>query len=361
MKFVHIADMHFDSPFVNLSDKDMLGDLRRLEQRKIFRKIIDYIKEYKIEYFFMSGDLYEHEYIRQSTIEYINNLFKEIPETKIFITPGNHDPYLKNSYYNKFNWNINVKIFKSQIEKIETDVADIYGFGFEDFYCYNSGIEELEIDNKKKINILITHGSLDAGCSDEKNYNSLSSKKLREKAFDYIALGHIHKSDYNTVEKQRIVYPGSTSALGFDELGQHGMIVGELTKEEIKLEFIPLDEECFVKKEIDITNSISKEEIIETINNLEVNKNEYVEIVLIGNRSFEIDKYDLLKYIMNDRIIKIKDQTKLAYNLEKLANDTTLKGIFIKEMLKGLNKENITQEERKILAKAIEIGLEALE
>ena len=109
MKFVHIADMHFDSPFVNLSDKDILGDLRRLEQRKIFKKVIDYIKEHKIEYFFISGDLYEHEYVKQSTIEYINNLLKEIPETKIFIAPGNHDPYLKNSYYNKFTCSKNVK------------------------------------------------------------------------------------------------------------------------------------------------------------------------------------------------------------------------------------------------------------
>lgn len=361
MKFVHIADMHFDSPFVNLSDKDILGDLRRMEQRKIFKKVIDYIKEHKIEYFFISGDLYEHEYIKQSTIEYINNLFKEIPETKIFIAPGNHDPYLKNSYYNKFTWSKNVKIFKSEIERIETEDIDIYGFGFEDFYCYNSGIEELEIENKEKINILITHSSLDGGRDDEKNYNSLSLKKLREKNFDYIALGHIHKLDYNTSENQRIVYPGSTSALGFDELGEHGMIVGELTKEELKLEFIPLDEEHFVKKELDVTNIISKEELIEIINDFEVNKNEYIEIVLIGNRNFEINKYDLLKYIANDRIIKIKDQTKMVYDLEKMTNEATLKGIFAKEMLNRLNQEDITQEEKEIIEKAIEIGFEALE
>ena len=43
MKFIHIADMHFDSPFVNLSDKDGLGDLRRLEQRKVFKKVTEYI------------------------------------------------------------------------------------------------------------------------------------------------------------------------------------------------------------------------------------------------------------------------------------------------------------------------------
>ena len=57
MKFVHIADMHFDSPFTTLSDKGNLGEKRRIEQRKIFKKVIDYIKENNIEYLFISGDL----------------------------------------------------------------------------------------------------------------------------------------------------------------------------------------------------------------------------------------------------------------------------------------------------------------
>ena len=111
MKFVHIADMHFDSPFVNLSDKNILGDLRRLQQRKVFKKVIEYCKENEVEYLFISGDLYEHKYVKLSTIEYINQLFKEIPRVQVIIAPGNHDPYIKNSYYNKFNWNENVKIF----------------------------------------------------------------------------------------------------------------------------------------------------------------------------------------------------------------------------------------------------------
>ena len=38
MRFIHMADMHFDSPFTVLSNKEELGDLRRLEQRKIFKK-----------------------------------------------------------------------------------------------------------------------------------------------------------------------------------------------------------------------------------------------------------------------------------------------------------------------------------
>ena len=38
---------------------------------------------------------------------------------------------------------------------------------------------------------------------------------LEEKGFDYIALGHIHKTNYS--EKEKIIYPGSTMSLGFDE------------------------------------------------------------------------------------------------------------------------------------------------
>ena len=185
--------------------------------------------------------------------------------------------------------------------------------------------------------------------------------ELEEKGFDYVALGHIHKLDYNTQENQRIVYPGSTVSLGFDELGKHGMIVGDVEKEKIKLEFIPLDEKEFKLKEIDVTEIISKEELIEKINELNFNENELIEIILIGKRNFEIDRYELYKLISNDKVIKIKDKTKINYDLEKLSNDTTLKGLFAKEMLAKLNEENIPEEQKEIIEKAVEIGMEAID
>ena len=145
MKFIHMADMHFDAPFTNLSDKENFGNIRRMEQRAVFKKIIDYIKDNDIKYLFISGDLYEHQHIRNTTINYINNLFKEIPNTKIFISPGNHDPYLNNSIYANFNWNNNVIIFNSNIKKYSYEDVDIYGYGFTDFYCENSIINNLKI------------------------------------------------------------------------------------------------------------------------------------------------------------------------------------------------------------------------
>ena len=125
---------------------------RRLEQRDALKKVIQYIKDNNIGYLFISGDLYEQEYIQQSTVEYCNRQFREIPNTKIFIAPGNHDPYLKNSYYKNFIWSANVHIFNGEAQKYEEDDAIIYGSGFTDFYNNSEDIENIVLDNKGKAN-----------------------------------------------------------------------------------------------------------------------------------------------------------------------------------------------------------------
>ena len=360
MKFVHLADIHFDSPFINLSDRENLGDIKRLEQRKVFKKVIEYIKENVIDFLFIAGDLYEQQYIRKSTIEYINELFKEIPNTKIYISPGNHDPYIKNSYYNQFKWNDNVYIFSSKFKRLTSDNVDIYGYGFDDFYCTDCGIENLEIEDKNKTNILVIHSTIDGANLEEKQYNSIPRRVLEEKGFDYVATGHIHKLDYNTYPNQKIVYPGSLISLGFDELGEHGMIVGEIQEDkQLKIQFVPLSEDNFEEIEFDVTDIISKDELIEKINDLDIQNNQLIKVILTGKRNFEIDRYEIYKLLTNERIIKIRDHTRIEYDLEKIANNHTLKGLFAKEILK--EKENAGEEELTIIEKAVEIAFEALE
>ena len=355
MKFVHIADMHFDTSFTQLNNSH-LGTLRRLDQRKLLKKVIEYIKNNNVEYLFISGDLYEHKYIRESTIEYINKLFKEINNTKIFITPGNHDPYLKNSFYSKYKWNENVHIFGPNISKIEDDNINIYGYGFNDFYYTNPEIENFELEDKNKINILITHGTLNGTNNIERQYNAISKATLQKIGFDYVALGHIHKTNYN--EEKNIIYPGSLISMGFDELGPHGMIVGNINKNELNLQFIQVDESEFKIINVDVTEMISIDELIENIDNLHTNENDYYEVYLVGKRKFEIDKYALKKMIRNERIIKLKNLTKRDYDVQKIANENTLKGLFVKEILNRMDNSNT---EKELLENALEIGLEILD
>lgn len=357
MKFVHIADMHLDANFNSLNCIENLPEKRRLEQRKIMKKIIDYIKENDIEYLFIAGDLYEQEYIRRSTMEYINKLFEEIPDTKIFISPGNHDPLLKNSFYNTYNFSNNVHIFGKNIEKVEEDGVDIYGFGFTDFYCKNSEIENIKIEDKSKINILLVHGSLDGGNDDYREYNPLSKKSLNKLGFDYIALGHIHKKSYDEEIDQRIVYPGSTMALGFDELGTHGMVVGEFTNRDLKLDFVRLDDREYKEIEIDVSKMESVSDIVQEIDMQDTNSADFYKIILTGKRSFKIETKEIRRLLDNDNIVKLKDNTKIAYNINEISLQNDIKGMFVKKVLEKYEANLIDKE---TMEKVIEYGLEVL-
>ena len=44
MKFIHTADIHFDSPFATLAGKGKFAQERRLEQRKVMKEMVEYIK-----------------------------------------------------------------------------------------------------------------------------------------------------------------------------------------------------------------------------------------------------------------------------------------------------------------------------
>lgn len=222
MTFVHIADVHFDTPFLFLDAKADLGVRRRIEQREAFKRTIDFVKNHEIDYLFISGDLFDQQYVRLTTIEYINDCFLKIPNTKIYVSPGNHDPFVKNSPYNTYNWASNVHIFVSDIGKYEEDDVDVYGYGFDNPYVENSEIGNIKIEDKNKINILVTHGAIDSSLLEDRNYNPIKRKDLLNLGFEYIAMGHIHKKDY---EGKHICYPGSLVSLGFDEPGEHGMLV----------------------------------------------------------------------------------------------------------------------------------------
>ena len=348
MKFIHIADMHFDKPFTIL-EKNGLSESRRIEQRNVFTKMINYIKQNNIEYLFIAGDLYEHEYVRKSTIEFVNNCFKQLENTKVYIAPGNHDPYINNSYYNKFAWNENVKIF-TNIEKVENENIVIYGYGFTDFSSKAISLPQ-NID-ETKVNILAMHSDVN-GAKKEGEHNPILESTLNSSRFDYVALGHIHKK---SLDNLKAVYPGSMFAGGFDELGEHGMLEGEINPEtkQISVKFIPLDNKEFVKEEIEISNINSEEELIENIAQKERKENKYYEYIFVGNKNIEINTNKLLKLIEDKKVIKLKDQSKLKYNLEQISKEKSLKGIFVKELLKEINEDESNKDE---ILRVIEIGL----
>ena len=122
-------------------------------------------------------------------------------------------------------------------------------------------------------------------------------------------------------------------------------------------EFVELDDKEFVSFEQNIDNIDSKEELVEKINELNLDENKLYEIILIGNRNFEMNNREIFKLINKENILKIKDNTDIKYNLDEIKNEKTLRGLFVKELLKKKEENIYSQEE---INKALEIGLNSL-
>lgn len=129
----------------------------------------------------------------------------------------------------------------------------------------------------------------------------------------------------------------------------------EKNKNKIKINFIKLDNRIFEEINLDISEINSEEELIEKINSIKLEENNLYKIILTGIKNIEINKNEINKLIEKNNIIKIKDKTEIKYNLNKLAEQKNLKGIFVKKILE---KENLDEEELKM---AIEIGLKIFE
>ena len=382
MKFIHIADSHLDAKFDNLIGRENLSQKRNIEQREVFTKVIEYAKNNSIDYIFISGDLYEDSNININTIEYINELFKRIPDVKIIITPGNHDPYIKNSIYDTYKFNENVYVFNEyRVDKKEFNDADIYGFAFTDFFEDSIDLSNIELD-KNKINIFVLHGDLNASQEQEYKFNPISEKTLKDIGFNYVALGHIHKNNYD--DSKNILYPGSLASLGFDEPNLHGMIVGEIDQDSVKTKFIPLDNREFKQIELDLDGVLDENDLVYKINELvqndiEKSKNElknskenvtsnydfsYIdedkytimyEVYLTGNRTFEINLKRINSLVDNEQILKIKDKTQMNIDLDSIAKENTLRGLFVQKVL---DKQGEYSKEE--IEKALELGLESM-
>lgn len=343
MKFIHIADVHFDMPLIVLKNNRELVKKRRAEQRQVFKDVIKLAKDEEIDCLFISGDLFEQKYIEKSTIEFIISSLQLIPNVKVFITPGNHDPYIKNSPYKTYAWPSNVKIFNKDISKISCGDADIYGFGFEEYEIQENNLKDLKIENPAKINILITHGNLIG----KSHYNDLDIKDLEK--FDYVALGHIHAKKIDN----KIVYPGSLLSCGFDECGEHGLVIGEITKNDLKYEFKNMEYHHFEVKDIDISDAKIPSDVIDKLN---IGEDIY-QIILKGQKNLDIKELITQIKLSFTNVCDIKNETYLPYNLEEIATQKNIKGIFTKKMLELLNNE---PENKEVIEKAIEITYSSL-
>jgi exonuclease SbcD len=366
IRILHCGDLHFDTPFRELSGKK--AEARKEDLRETWGKIIDLIKKEEIQLVLMSGDLFDNGRIMKTTLEYLIKKLQEISPTPVFISPGNHDPYASNSYYQIIDWPDNVHIFGSTLEKVLLPQLGtcIYGIGFSKPYQRESLIRNFCVEDEKYINLMVLHGDVVSKGQDS-NYNPITLEDIQKSKLDYLALGHQHSySEINRTANTFWGYSGNPEGRGFDEQGSKGVLIGDIGKGYCRLNFYETCKRKYWEKKVDIGDAITYEEIIEQIYK-QVKygdpEQDLYKIILTGELS---EKFKVDPFIVQQKLasafyfIKIVEDTKIKIDYDTLEKTFSLKGIFVRKIREKMkHAQDETQKRR--LELALKLGLYALE
>ena len=380
IRLVHTADLHLGSSFATLPE---LAEILQQEQMQQFLQIIEYCRQQKTDLLLLAGDLFEQAVPAPALLAGVRDALRLIPETEIFIAPGNHDPVCPDSPWVNDIWPENTHIFRSGLEKVELGKFStcVYGAAFCSSAAVSPLVEPKEFDlDKAKINILLLHGDL-VGTGQSSAYNPIDRNWLQNSGFDYVALGHIHQG-HTRPEKFAhsntfYAYSGCPAGRGFDETGGRGIIFGDLKKigqegaagrglrTDADLRQVEITARRFQHLHIDITGCQNQDEIYGEIKEqMEKTGSSWTQdlykISLTGALEDDIQPLPAVLRSRLEREVffcKIIDNTTKAYNLPAIAGEHSLLGAFVRSVLEQDEPDwNQLSDEK---ARILQTGLQA--
>lgn len=368
VKILHTADMHLDSPFT-LSDAS-LSQARRADLRSDFCALMMYVKDQKIDLLLIAGDMFEHEYATKETVELVTKEFARVPECRIIIAPGNHDPYTPTSIYKKAQFPDNVYIFNESTPSsfyFEDLNTQVHGYAFTSSVMERNpfvGNHPLYAD---RINILLGHGDTSSPIS---KYCPITESDIADSGYDYMALGHIHAGKEPTrVGDTVYAYCGCLEGRDYSEAGHKGALYGEFIKDENGFRYdikpIRFSKRRYASHRLNVTGCCETEELIKEISQKIISKgygeDTLLRVILEGNvsPSLVISKPEIEAGIRKLYSFELVDKTLPLFDIDRLKNDPTIKGAFFDALLPLLEGED--REQRETAALALRYGLGAID
>lgn len=364
IKILHCGDMHFDTPFKELNNK--LSIVSKEELLEVLSTIIDICKSNSVDIMLMAGDIFDNLTVNKKTLAFIKNQLERIENVKVFISPGNHDPYNTNSFYKLIEWPSNVHVFKSGMESVYIEELNtiVWGAAFNKPHIKESLLKGVNAETSH-INLMVLHGEISQS-EGANGYNPITLNDIGECGVDYLALGHRHS--YSGILRERNTcysYAGCPQGRGFDEIGDKGIVLGEVYKGAVDLQFIRTSKRNYYVREIDISKAFTNEEIKSIILKdirKEDRENNFYKIVLVGAVETYLNlKEEVIFEKLKDEFyfVKVVDKTEIKIDFDEISKDYSLKGIFVAKLLKEL-EENSDEEESDVIKMALKLGVSCL-
>jgi DNA repair exonuclease SbcCD nuclease subunit len=373
IKILHCADLHLGSELTAVPGR---ARERRQELLKTFRKITNICQDENIDLLLIAGDLFEGANIDGSTIQSVKEYLGSLDKTIAAIAPGNHDYASVDSPYADEDWPDNVVVFRAGLEAREFPEHGftIWGAAFAGTYCREPLLVATQAVDRdpNQVHVCVLHGDLTSEGADSV-YNPVSESQLADSGFDYVALGHIHKrTPILFARNTAYAYSGCPDGRGFDELGEKGVYIGTVARGHVDLEFRQTCSRMYLTTEIDISGAASETEILDQVlHSIADNygsdyRDNYYKIILTGSipAGYRVPVSQLTDSLLERlHFVKIKNRTRAELDYDQLAQEASLRGIYVRRMLERIETAEARKDENEVsrIRAALEIGMRAFE
>jgi DNA repair exonuclease SbcCD nuclease subunit len=222
MKFIHCADIHLDTPLQGLAEYPgaPLNEIRNAT-RRAFERVLDAALAEKIDFLIIAGDLYDTGLKSFESALYFNAQMSRLKEAGIdvYLIHGNHDAASK--LIKQVRPPDNVHVFRAS-EAHTFQIPELHVALHGQSFSTPEITDDLALNYPAPVpgffNIGILHTNL-SGISEHANYAPCSLDTLKNKGYQYWALGHVHNRQILCTDPY-IVFPGNIQ-------GRHGKEPGE--------------------------------------------------------------------------------------------------------------------------------------
>ena len=358
IRVLHAADLHLDSPFQALGRDKALR--RRSEQRALLGRIADAAREHRADIAVFAGDLFDSEDIFSDTGRLLEEVLSAM-EIPVFIAPGNHDWYGPRSAWTRLHFAENVHLFTSpEITCAELPQLGVrvWGTAFTGRYRTPPLMDFEAVKDGDVIDILVAHGEVGDPSS---LYGAITEEQLRRSGMDYAALGHVHTaSGLRRAGDTFYAWPGCPEGRGFDETGEKGVLLAELSPGACRLEFLPIPGRRYEIRSVDVTDAESLPDAVARALPADSGDDIY-RLILTGQTETPPDLSALRKE-MEGRFfaLELRDGTTRRRDIWAERGTDSLKGLFLSRLWERL--ETVSGEAgRERILRAAEYGLAAME
>ncbi len=371
VRFIHTSDIHLDTSFSGATLPSRLGDRKREAVRGTFRRILEEAARLPADFVLVAGDLFEHDRVTADTVEFLKQQFAALGAIRVFIAPGNHDPYLHGSPYQGEVWPNNVHIFREErFQSVE--MADIgvrvTGFGFNRTRMYDrpfAGLAPLPADG---VNVVLAHasesGRLPAG---KTGHAPFAIDEVAGKNIAYCALGHYHQQRpvENPIDRTQVWYSGIPEGRAWDEEKGCGYLSCEIGEDTlVSIQDRRCEQHPFRTIAVCCEGFTTREQIVDAIRqqrDLLYDASTILRVRLEGavDPRLDLSWTELEERLTGEALHLVwENRTQPAIDFEAMARENTLRGQFARAMNEQVAAA--PDDEREVLERARLYGLQSL-